>query len=226
MTIARRLTTPVTGATLATAILLFVAHPSSVSSAQESNGRGATWVTAWSTSQQALGDTNITNATVRIIARVTIPGDGVRIRLDNTFGTAPVTVGSARIGYRVQGPALAAGSNRSITFNGTPQITIPPAGSIWSDSVRLPVLAQQDLAVSLYIPGLNARPSQHTGAVVTSYRSAVVAESDRRGVGLVARHNRRVWRFHHGRYLQHRRCARPLGGRGLDAPRRPQGRHQ
>jgi lysophospholipase L1-like esterase len=172
MTIARRLTTPVTGATLATAILLFVAYASSMSSAQESNGRGATWVTAWSTSQQALGETNITNATVRIIARVTIAGDGVRIRLDNTFGTTPVTVGSARIGYRVQGPALAAGSNRSITFNGTTQITIPPAGSIWSDSVRLPVLAQQDLAVSLYIPGLNARPSQHTGAVVTSYRNA------------------------------------------------------
>jgi lysophospholipase L1-like esterase len=38
--------------------------------------------------------------------------------------------------------------------------------------VRLSVLAQQDLAVSLYIPGSNMRPSQHTGAVTTSYRSA------------------------------------------------------
>jgi len=27
-----------------------------------------------------------------MIARVTIPGDAVRIRLDNTFGTAPLTI--------------------------------------------------------------------------------------------------------------------------------------
>ena len=33
-------------------------------------------------------------------------------------------------------------------------------------------VAQQDLAVSLYVPGSNVRPSQHNGAVVTSYRSA------------------------------------------------------
>ncbi len=40
-----------------------------------------TWVTAWGTSQQALGETKITNATVRMIARVTIPGESVKVRL-------------------------------------------------------------------------------------------------------------------------------------------------
>ena len=129
------------------------------------------WVTGWGTSQQALGDAQITNATVRLIARVTIPGDNVRIRLDNTFGTTSVTIGRAYVGYRVQGAAIASGSNRPITFDGGTKATIPGGGSIWSDPVRLPVLAQQDLAVSLYIPGSDVRPSQHTGAVVTSYRS-------------------------------------------------------
>src|SRR5206468_2839595 len=60
---------------------------------------GTTWVTAWGTSQQVLSDTQITNATVRMIARVTIRGDSVRIRLDNTFGTEPVTIGRAYVGY-------------------------------------------------------------------------------------------------------------------------------
>jgi lysophospholipase L1-like esterase len=133
---------------------------------------GAAWVTAWGTSQQSLSDVQITNATVRMIARVTIPGDNVRIRLDNTFGTEPLRIGRAFIGYRIQGPAVAAGSSRPVTFSGTPDVTIPAAGSAWSDPVRLPVLAQQDLAVSLYVPGSNVRPSQHNGAVVTSYRSA------------------------------------------------------
>src|SRR4029453_9471737 len=149
-----------------TAALVFVAWASSLVAAQDSTAR-ATWVTAWGTSQQALGDTQITNATVRLIGRVTIPGDNVRIRLDNTFGTTPVTIGRAYVGYRVQGAAIAAGSNRPITFDGAPKATIPGGGSIWSDPVRLPVLAQQDLAVSLHIPGSNVKPSQHTGAVVT-----------------------------------------------------------
>jgi lysophospholipase L1-like esterase len=168
-----------------TAALVLVACASSLVAAQEPAGR-TTWVTAWGTSQQTLGDTQITNATVRLIARVTIPGDNLRIRLDNTFGMTPVTIGRAYIGYRIQGAAVAAGSNHPITFDGGPQATIPGGGSVWSDPVRLPVLAQQDVAVSLYIPGSNVKPSQHTGAVVTSYRSADgtgdVASSEERTV--------------------------------------------
>src|SRR6185436_17565488 len=63
---------------------------------------GDHWFTAWSTSQQALGDTRISNATVRMIARVTISGDAVRIRLDNAFGAEPVTIGHAYVGYRIR----------------------------------------------------------------------------------------------------------------------------
>jgi len=145
------------------------------SAASQNRGPAAgekTWVTAWGTSQQVLAETRITNATVRMIARVTIPGDSVRIRLDNTFGTEPVTIGRAYVGYRIQGAALAAGSNRPLVFAQGSAVTIAPGGSVWSDPVRLPVLAQQDLAVSLYVPGANVRPSQHTAAATTSYRSA------------------------------------------------------
>src|SRR5438552_8942775 len=111
--------------------------------AQDSN-QG--WLTAWGASQQGLGEAKITNATVRMIARITIPGDSVRIRLDNTFGAEPITIGHAFIGHRVQGAALAAGSNRPLTFNGAPEVTIPGGDSRWSDPARLSVLAQQDLA--------------------------------------------------------------------------------
>ncbi len=79
------------------------------------------WVTAWGTSQQALGDTKITNATVRMVARVTLAGDSLKVRLDNTFGTAPVTFGKATIGPRVRGAALAAGMVKPVTFGGKPR---------------------------------------------------------------------------------------------------------
>jgi lysophospholipase L1-like esterase len=130
-----------------------------------------TWIAAWGTSQNGLATTSITNTTVRMIARVTIPGDAVRIRLDNTFGTNPVTIGKSYVGLRAQGAAVAAGSNRPLSFSGSSKIVIPIGASVVSEPVPLKVLAGQDLAVSLYIPDANVRPSQHGGAVVTSYLS-------------------------------------------------------
>jgi lysophospholipase L1-like esterase len=130
------------------------------------------WITAWSTSQQALGTTSLTNATVRMIARVTIGGDAIRIRLDNTFGSGPLAIGKAYIGQRIQGAALANGSNRQIFFDKSASTTIPAGGTVTSDPVAMTVLGQQDLAVSLFIPAANVRPSQHTGAQVTSYLAA------------------------------------------------------
>src|ERR687891_1257770 len=114
----------------------------------------------------------VTNTTVRMIARVTVSGDAVRIRLDNTFGTGPLEVAKAYVGQRIQGAALAAGSNRQISFNATSRVIVPPRGSVTSDPVPMPVLAQQDLAVTLYVPGAGIRPSQHGAAQVTSYVAA------------------------------------------------------
>jgi lysophospholipase L1-like esterase len=154
----------------ATATTLCVA--TSVVVSGQANANGSKWVTAWGTSQQGLGDTLISNATVRMIARVTIPGQRIRIRLDNAYNSAAVTIGRAAVGYRIQAAAVAAGSTRAVTFSGAPGVTIPAEGSVWSDPIALPVRAQQDLAVSLFVPGDSIRPSQHTGAVVTSYHSA------------------------------------------------------
>jgi lysophospholipase L1-like esterase len=129
----------------------------------------ARWITAWATSQQALGTATVTRATVRMIARVTIPGEAVRVRIDNTFGTVPLVIATAYVGQRIQGAALAAGSNRQVMFNRSTGTTVPPGGSVTSDAVPMRVLGPQDLAVSLYIPGEGVRPSQHSAAQVTSY---------------------------------------------------------
>ena len=129
----------------------------------------ARWITAWAASQNGLGTTAITNATIRMIARVTISGDAVRLRLDNTYGTSPLVIGKAYVGERIQGATLAAGSNRQVFFKRAPTVTIPAGASVESDEVALKVLAQEDLAVSLFVPEANVRPSQHGGAQVTSY---------------------------------------------------------
>ena len=150
-------------------ILLGLTFTASPASGQQSNGR---WVTAWSTSQQVLGEDRISNATVRMLARVTVPGEAIRVRLDNTFGSEPVTIARAFVGYRVRGALVAAGSNRPLTFGGAAEVTIPAGGTVSSDPLSLAVRAQQDLAVSMHVRGAGVRPSQHTNAAVTSYRSA------------------------------------------------------
>jgi lysophospholipase L1-like esterase len=106
-----------------------------------------------------------------MIARSTIAGDAIRVRVDNTFGREPLNIGRAYVGLRTRGALLAAGSNRPVTFGGHEQAAIPAGGSIMSDPVRFHVLAQQDLAVSLFIPATAVKPTQHGAAVVTSYRT-------------------------------------------------------
>ena len=87
----------------------------------------ARWITAWGTSQQNLALTTMTNATVRMVARTTIAGEAVRVRLDNTFGTTPLAIGKAYVGTPIRGAALAAGSNRQLFFNGAADVRIPRA---------------------------------------------------------------------------------------------------
>jgi lysophospholipase L1-like esterase len=130
---------------------------------------GQAWATAWATSQQGLGPTKISNATIRMIARVTIPGESIRVRLDNTFGTAPVEFGKASVGLRVRGPAVAVGLVKSLTFGGKAAVTVAPGATVVSDPVALRVEALQDVAVTLFVPGADVQPSQHNNAQVTSY---------------------------------------------------------
>ena len=145
----------------AAAVLVLAAAPAS--------SQGQNWVAAWSTSQQGLSNDKISNASIRMIARVTIPGDAVRIRLDNTFGKTPVTFAHATVGPRVRGAALALGMIKPVTFGGKGSVTVPAGGTVESDAVAMRVDAQQDLGVSLFVTGTDVQPSQHNNAQTTSY---------------------------------------------------------
>ncbi|HVZ59656.1 MAG TPA: hypothetical protein VG892_02620, partial [Terriglobales bacterium] len=82
------------------------------------------WITAWGASPENAATTPVSNATVRMIARLTAAGDAVRIRLDNTFGAAPLTIGQVYIGERVQGARIAPGSNHQVTFQGSSRVIV------------------------------------------------------------------------------------------------------
>jgi len=139
------------------------------------------WIAAWGTSQEVYGSTTLTNRTVRLFARVSIGGQAVRIRLDNTFSPAPVTFGKVYVGQQLvkrsgdsasRNAKLIPGSNRQVFFGGSASVTIPAGGTVTSDAVQMTVRASQDLGVSLYIPDTGIRPSSHNAAQTRSYLTA------------------------------------------------------
>jgi lysophospholipase L1-like esterase len=95
------------------------------------------------------------DATVRQVARVSVAGTGIRVRLSNPFGAAPVVVRDAWLGLTVApgSATLVPGSNRPLTFAGARTVSIAPGRSAVSDPVPVSVEAQQDVAVSVYAPG-------------------------------------------------------------------------
>jgi lysophospholipase L1-like esterase len=159
--------------TTLTVLCVFAAvAPAPVASQAPTAGQ---WHTAWATSQQALGSGLVSNTTLRLMARVTIGGDAIRIRLDNTYGKAPLQVAKASVGLRARGAALVAGSSRPALFSGRESVTIPPGGTVRSDPVTLSVPAFQEVAVSLHLPEIGVAASQHAGALITSYAAAAHA---------------------------------------------------
>jgi len=115
------------------------------------------------------------NQTLRQIVRVSVGGERVRVVLSNAFGTAPLTVGAAHIALRASEAAIEPGSDRVLTFNGRPGMTIPAGAVAFSDPVALDMPALSDLAIDLYLPDAVEATTMpfttHAGALQTSYVS-------------------------------------------------------
>ncbi|MBO3742279.1 SGNH/GDSL hydrolase family protein [Actinoplanes flavus] len=95
------------------------------------------------------------NQTVRQVLHTSLGGDLPQLTLSNEYGAEPVRVGAARIGVRAGGPESSAtvpGSDRPLTFNGSPTTVLTPGQVQVSDPADLVVGAGADLVVSLYLP--------------------------------------------------------------------------
>ncbi|MEN3310547.1 MAG: hypothetical protein V7603_6749 [Micromonosporaceae bacterium] len=141
------------------ALLLGLATAASLSSAAPAGATGAAAMPPgaagiWAASLEGVHGV-APDATVRQIARVSVAGAGIRVRLGNPFGSAPVTVRDGWLGRPVAPGAarLVPGSNHRLTFGGARTVAIPAGQAVLSDPVPVAVRAQEDLAVSLYAPG-------------------------------------------------------------------------
>ncbi|MBI4730123.1 MAG: SGNH/GDSL hydrolase family protein [Acidobacteria bacterium] len=135
------------------------------------------WVGAWAASPKGVASTEardgtaaaLTNQTVRMIVHTTYGGSEVRVRVANTFGDAPLRISAATAGLRQSGATLVAGSARPLMFAGAASVTLNPGFDMLSDPVALDVPAAADVAISLYVPDVLQRPTQHPVALQTSF---------------------------------------------------------
>lgn len=151
-------------------------------------GADAHWVTTWATSQQiaptrlpfgrggeqqpppaAHVPPTLKDQTVRMIAHASIGGSRVRIRVSNALDRPPLRIGAAHVALRDKGSTIVAGSDRALTFGGSPSAVVPPGAIALSDPVDLAIPSLADVAVSLYLPDDTGAPTVHPDGMHTGY---------------------------------------------------------
>jgi lysophospholipase L1-like esterase len=132
----------------------------------------ATWGTAPAGPPPAASTMNFSDQTLRLIARASIGGRSVRVRISNEMGNVALRIGAAQVALRASGAATVAGSGRELRFGGRTGVAIAAGAAILSDPVDFTLAALSDVAVSLYLPGSAQATTIHDAALQTSYVSS------------------------------------------------------
>ena len=133
---------------------------------------GGRWVGTWTASpQQAAAPIQINGQTLRQTVHTSIGGERVRVRFSNAYGVSDLVIGSAHVALSAGGSAILRRTDRVLTFNGSPTITIPAGALAVTDAVTLDVPPLGDIAVSLYLPGSVTATTQHEVGLQTNYIS-------------------------------------------------------
>jgi lysophospholipase L1-like esterase len=150
---------------------------SSLAVAQGRLVRGEHWVGTWAAAPQmpsveghlAAADAGFDNQTVRMIVRVSVGGEELRVRFSNAFGQQAVTLADAHIALAGSGAAIVAGTDHALTFSGQTSFAIPPGAMALTDPVQLKVPALASLAISVFLPAATGAATWHQLARQTTY---------------------------------------------------------
>ncbi len=131
------------------------------------------FIASWTASPQpADPPLRVDGQTLRQVVRLSLGGERLAVKLSNTYGRVPLTIGAAHVAFQRAQAAIVTGSDRALTFGGATSVTIPPGALVVSDALALPVSASTDLAISLYFPGAQQIGTEHATAEQTTYLSA------------------------------------------------------
>ena len=137
------------------------------------------WVGTWASSplldakvknaEELLAVGTQSGATLREVVHVSIGGETLRVRFSNLYGTSPLVIGPVEIAQTLKGVAIVPGTNKAVTFNGQPSVSIPPGALIVSDPTSFKLAALSDLTVSFFLPNPTGPVTEHQLGNSTSY---------------------------------------------------------
>ena len=152
------------------------------------------WVTAWTGAAQGpypsgfpsaqpvlalafpAADGGAHDQSFRLILRPDTWGEAARLRFSNAYGAQPLTLDAMHVAMQISGAALMPATSRAVTFDGRPDVTIPPGQVAWSDPVGLDfvpsaLVESGRMAVSFHVVGDAPTMTWHAKALTTSYLS-------------------------------------------------------
>jgi lysophospholipase L1-like esterase len=137
------------------------------------------WVGTWASSplldahaknaEELLAGGTQSGATLREVVHVSMGGETLRVRFSNLYGTSPLVIGAVEIAQTLKGVAIVPGTNKAVTFNGQPSVSIPPGALVVSDSTSFKLAALSDLTVSFFLPNPTGPVTEHQLGNSTSY---------------------------------------------------------
>jgi lysophospholipase L1-like esterase len=161
------------------AIVLFVLLASCAwaKGGQQPAAKAPVWVASWAASQQipephnALPADDLRDATVRQIVHLSVGGAVLRVHLSNEFGTETLRFTSVHIARPLSpaAPEIDPKTDRTLTFAGSAEVSVPPGAEYLSDPLDFPVAPLSDVSVSFHLDASPARETSHPGSRATSY---------------------------------------------------------
>jgi lysophospholipase L1-like esterase len=106
---------------------------------------------------------------VRMVLRASVSGSQLRLQFSNALGTPPTQLGAVHVALHTGDGAIAAGSDRSVTFGGSASVTLHPGALVVSDPVDLALAPLTEVAVSVYLPESSDTRSFHELGLNTTY---------------------------------------------------------
>src|SRR5580692_8583959 len=110
------------------------------------------FVGSWTVAPAPAEGVAFNNITLRMNGRLSLGGSVLRVRLSNAHGGKPLRIGAAHLGLRAGGPAIVPGTDRALSFGGSPEALIPVGSLLISDPVGLAAPALADIAITLHLP--------------------------------------------------------------------------
>ncbi|MFG1710386.1 SGNH/GDSL hydrolase family protein [Nonomuraea sp. M3C6] len=138
------------------------------------------WTAAWTTSPQRPGvgfapnwsEEGFTDRTIRQTVRLSVGGDGLRVRLSNRFGTTPLHVAGLTVAAATGGAAIKPDTLRELTVAGKPAFAVPAGAELATDAVSYAVDALDSVTITMHLADPSGPATYHAQALATTYRAA------------------------------------------------------